>query len=82
MRTKYIILILIILTNISFAYADENIKPYKKHSVMLLWENDFLTFMHSDRYYTNGIRLGYTSKEYDYFKSQLKPIGIEIKNII
>ena len=39
---------------------------------MVLWENDLIAFMHSDRYYSNGIRLGYTSKEYDYFNEDNK----------
>ena len=30
MRTKYIILILIILMNVSFAYTEKTLKPYKK----------------------------------------------------
>lgn len=41
--------------------------PYKKHGITILWENDFLNFLRSDRYYSNGTRIGYTSKEYDYF---------------
>lgn len=72
MRTKNIILILIILMNVSFAYAEETLKPYKKNSIMVLWENDLIAFMHSDRYYSNDIRLGYTSKEYDYFNEDNK----------
>lgn len=49
-------------------YAEDNVlTPYKKHGITILWENDFLNFLRSDRYYTNGARIGYTSKEYDYF---------------
>lgn len=53
----------------SYIYAEESsiLKPYKKHGITLLWENDFLNFLTSDRYYTNGVRISYTSKEYDYF---------------
>ena len=58
--------------NVSFAYAEKTLKPYKKNSIMVLWENDLIAFMHSDRYYSNGIRLGYTSKEYDYFNEDNK----------
>ena len=41
--------------------------PYKKHTIYGMWENDKISFIHTDRNYTNGIRFGYTSKEYDYF---------------
>lgn len=52
----------------STIYAEDNVlTPYKKHSITILWENDFLNFLKSDRYYSNGTRIGYTSKEYDYF---------------
>lgn len=50
----------------SFTVFAEEITPYKKHSITILWENDFLNFLKSDRYYSNGARIGYTSKEYDY----------------
>lgn len=51
----------------SFANTKEII-PYKKHVIAFLSENDGHSFMKTDRYYTNGARIGYVSKEYDYFK--------------
>ena len=68
-RSGFIILIIVVLLcNYTLLYAaEEDLVPYKKHSITILWENDFLNFMKSDRYYTNGSRIGYTSKEYDYF---------------
>lgn len=62
-----IIFLILFLNNIVRAKENNNLTPYKKHSITILWENDFLNFLRSDRYYTNGIRFGYTSKEYDYF---------------
>lgn len=57
-----------ILSTCSTIYAEDNVlTPYKKHGITILWENDFLNFLKSDRYYSNGARIGYTSKEYDYF---------------
>lgn len=44
------------------------IEPYKKHLLQINFENDMISFRHSDRYYTNGARIGYISKEYDYDK--------------
>ena len=56
------------LSTCSTIYAEDNVlTPYKKHGITILWENDFLNFLKSDRYYSNGTRIGYTSKEYDYF---------------
>lgn len=56
------------LSTCSTIYAEDNVlTPYKKHGITILWENDFLNFLRSDRYYSNGTRIGYTSKEYDYF---------------
>lgn len=46
--------------------------PYKKHTIYGMWENDKISFIHTDRNYTNGIRFGYTSKEYDYFTEDNK----------
>ena len=68
-RSGFIILIIVVLLcNYTLLYAaEEDLVPYKKHSITILWENDFLNFMKSDRYYTNGARIGWTSKEYDYF---------------
>ena len=37
-----------------------------------MWENDKISFIHTDRNYTNGVRYGYTSKEYDYFTEDNK----------
>lgn len=51
------------------SYADiKEIIPYKKHAITLISENDGHSFMKTDRYYTNGVRIGYVSMEYDYFK--------------
>ena len=68
-RSGFIILIIVVLLcNYTLLYAaEEDLVPYKKHSITILWENDFLNFLKSDRYYSNGTRIGYTSKEYDYF---------------
>lgn len=68
-RSGFIILIIVVLLcNYTLLYAaEEDLVPYKKHGITILWENDFLNFLKSDRYYSNGTRIGYTSKEYDYF---------------
>ena len=62
---KKCILISAVVFIYTYSYADE-ITPYKKHAIQALWENDMLNFIHYDRYYTNGVRYGYYSKEYDY----------------
>ena len=51
-----------------FSYDTENnpIIPYKNHSFQMMTENDLYSILHSDRYYTNGIRFKYISKEFDY----------------
>lgn len=65
---KILFVLFFILSTCSTIYAEDNVlTPYKKHSITILWENDFLNFLKSDRYYSNGTRIGYTSKEYDYF---------------
>lgn len=64
---KKIFILLFILSLFNIVYAEETIKPYKKHAITFLFENDLLNFLKSDRYYTNGIRIGYTSKEYNFF---------------
>lgn len=63
-RSGFIILIIVVLLcNYTLLNAaEEDLVPYKKHSITILWENDFLNFMKSDRYYTNGSRIGWTSK--------------------
>ncbi len=65
MKIRYILAAVIFICSYSFVYPQE-ITPYKKHAVSALWENDLLNFIHYDRYYTNGVRFGYFSKEYDY----------------
>lgn len=52
--------------------GDIELVPYKKHTIYGSWENDKISFIHTDRNYTNGIRIGYTSKEYDYFTEDNK----------
>lgn len=65
---KILFILFFILSTCSTIYAEDNVlTPYKKHGITILWENDFLNFLRSDRYYSNGTRIGYTSKEYDYF---------------
>lgn len=65
---KILFILFFILSTCSTIYAEDNVlTPYKKHGITILWENDFLNFLKSDRYYSNGTRIGYTSKEYDYF---------------
>lgn len=65
---KILFVLFFILSTCSTIYAEDNVlTPYKKHGITILWENDFLNFLKSDRYYSNGTRIGYTSKEYDYF---------------
>lgn len=65
---KILFIFFFILSTCSTIYAEDNVlTPYKKHGITILWENDFLNFLKSDRYYSNGARIGYTSKEYDYF---------------
>lgn len=65
---KILFIFFFILSTCSTIYAEDNVlTPYKKHGIIILWENDFLNFLKSDRYYSNGTRIGYTSKEYDYF---------------
>lgn len=57
--------------NLCFA-EESNIAPYKKHTIYAMWENDKISFIHTDRNYTNGVRFGWTSKEYDYFNEDNK----------
>lgn len=65
---KILFILFFMLSTCSTIYAEDNVlTPYKKHGITILWENDFLNFLRSDRYYSNGTRIGYTSKEYDYF---------------
>lgn len=65
---KILFILFFMLSTCSTIYAEDNVlTPYKKHGITILWENDFLNFLKSDRYYSNGTRIGYTSKEYDYF---------------
>lgn len=65
---KILFILFFMLSTCSTIYAEDNVlTPYKKHGITILWENDFLNFLKSDRYYSNGARIGYTSKEYDYF---------------
>lgn len=65
-KISFILFFILLMCNT--LYAEDNVlTPYKKHGITILWENDFLNFLRSDRYYTNGARIGYTSKEYDYF---------------
>ncbi len=65
MNIKFFLVIFFYVLSVNSVYAEE-LYAYKKHSLSFLWENDFLNFLKSDRYYTNGIRIGYTSKEYNY----------------
>lgn len=72
---KYIIICIITVFFISiFSINTEasELVPYKKHAVYGMWENDKISFIHTDRNYTNGVRYGYTSKEYDYFTEDNK----------
>lgn len=50
----------------SYDKFNKPIIPYKHHSLQLMTENDLYSILISDRYYTNGLRIKYTSKEYDY----------------
>ena len=54
-----------------------------KHPVHMIEGGMYLT--EDERVFNEYSDMGWfnlNQKEYDYFKSQLKPIGIEIKNII
>ncbi len=57
-----------LICSFSYVYSEEvNITPYKKHAIYCVWENDLISLIHTDRNYTNGLRCGYHSKEYDYY---------------
>lgn len=48
-------------------YASEsNIKPYPHHKIYILSDNDAYFNPYSDKYYSAGQRIGYTSKEFDF----------------
>lgn len=71
--TLYFVFAFFFMFTCLFAYAEESgLVPYKKHSIYGMWENDKISFIHTDRNYTNGIRIGYASKEYDYFTEDNK----------
>lgn len=54
-----------------YLFADEiSPVPYKKHRLQFMSENDKWSLIHTDRYYTNGIRFGYISPEYDFQKEK------------
>lgn len=73
MRRKVLLSLIIVFIFSNSVYAENSeLVPYKKHSVYGMWENDKISFIHTDRNYTNGVRYGYTSKEYDYFKEDNK----------
>lgn len=69
MCRKVLLSVIFVFIFFNSVYAESSeLVPYKKHSVYGMWENDKISFIHTDRNYTNGVRYGYTSKEYDYFK--------------
>lgn len=70
---KYLLLIILLFNfNVYGNEADSKLIPYKKHAISFSTENDLYGIMHTDRYYTNGIRFKYLSKEYDYSRESNK----------
>ena len=70
MKFYYYFVIIFLVYPISVMADNEILKPYKKQFITLLSENDNYSFMKTDRYYTNGLRIGYVSKEYDLFNEK------------
>lgn len=69
---KNYFIIIFLLLSVSVYGNEEELVPYKKHALSFSTENDLYAFISTDRYYTNGIRLKYLSKEYDYSRESNK----------
>ena len=72
---KYIILFFCIFLSLqSLSYAEisidnndaEYLKPYKKHKVVLLSDNDAYVDIYSDKYYSAAHRISYISPEWNF----------------
>lgn len=63
-----------LLCGAAYAYAQDSgtVKPFKKHQIILLTENDAYFNPYIDRDYSAGTRIAYSSKEWD-FKSDDAP---------
>lgn len=59
------ILVVLLFYNYSLA-EDITPKPYKKHKITVVSDNDAYLLPLSDKYYTAGQRIGYTSREWDF----------------
>lgn len=69
---KKFFLLLILFFSFNVYGSNSELVPYKKHALSFSTENDLYAIVNTDRYYTNGIRLKYISKEYDYSKESNK----------
>ncbi len=68
MKTKLYFFLFIIILLYNNGYADTVLPaPYKKHKIYILSDNDAYILPLSDKYYTAGQRIGYTSREWDFY---------------
>ncbi len=44
------------------------LKPYKKHKIVILSDNDAYTDLYSDKYYSSAQRIEYISPEWNFHK--------------
>ena len=69
---KIILFFAVFLSLFSFSYAEisaesnEYLKPYKKHKIVLLSDNDAYIDIYSDRYYSAAHRIEYISPEWNF----------------
>lgn len=62
----FVISIIFFSSPILYAKDVKTITPYKRHKIILLSDNDAYFDQYSDKYYSAGQRIGYTSKEFDF----------------
>lgn len=86
MKKIYILCSIFIIFALNSYGSENTIEPYNKHKIIILSDNDAYFDQYSDRYYSAGQRIGYTSKEFDFSSenagklSWLKNVSIYPKN--
>lgn len=63
----FCIFILILWTPFSYGREADSFKPYTHHKITILSDNDAYVDLYSDKYYSAGQRIGYTTREYDFY---------------
>ncbi len=74
MKKQIILFFSVFLSLYSLSYAEitaedngiEHLKPYKKHKVVLLSDNDAYVDIYSDKYYSAAHRISYISPEWNF----------------